>query len=67
MKINEAICPTCGLRAFTNCAYLTCDGCQTFFYLSQGGHRNPPPPTIDATWRVLDGEMHRILLGSGRF
>ncbi len=40
-KVNELVCPTCGLRCFTKCAYATCDGCQTLFYASESAHKKP--------------------------
>ena len=39
MKLNEFICPRCGHHWFSECAYGTCDACQTFFYLSDGARR----------------------------
>ena len=35
MKLNELICPKCGMKMLTNCSYATCDACNTFFYASQ--------------------------------
>jgi hypothetical protein len=35
MKINHFVCPQCGHNFYSDCAYATCDSCQTFFYASQ--------------------------------
>lgn len=35
MKINHMICPNCGHDFFVDCAYATCDACQTFFYAGE--------------------------------
>lgn len=35
MKLNELVCPKCGLRCFVDAAYTTCDSCQTVFYANQ--------------------------------
>jgi hypothetical protein len=35
MQINHMICPTCGHDFYVDCAYATCDACQTFFYATQ--------------------------------
>ncbi len=37
-KVNELVCPNCGLRCFTPYAYTRCDGCGTVFYASQSAH-----------------------------
>lgn len=47
-KINEMICPRCGLRCFTPDAYVTCDGCQTMFYAGESAksfYQGPTTPT----------------------
>lgn len=43
MKLNKMVCPTCGHEFFTDCAYGTCDACQTFFYASQSAGVNFDP------------------------
>jgi len=40
-KMNELICPTCGLKCYTSSAYTQCDGCQAVFYASQSAARWP--------------------------
>jgi len=42
MKVNELVCPTCGLKMYTKCSYATCDGCQTYFHASQSRKSVPP-------------------------
>ena len=39
MKINLMICPQCGHQFFTDCAYGTCDACQTYFTASESRTR----------------------------
>lgn len=34
MKLNLFKCPNCKAEAVSDAAYITCDGCGTFFYLS---------------------------------
>lgn len=46
MRLNEMICPTCGHRCFTNCAYVTCDACGTFYYASQSAGCKLPPSGV---------------------
>ena len=54
MKLNELVCPTCGLKCLTDHAYTMCDGCGLTFYAYDSKTCNPPaapvtilpPPTI---------------------
>jgi len=45
-KLNELICPTCGLKCYTSSAYTRCDGCQTVFYASESVHRLRDKPAV---------------------
>jgi predicted amidophosphoribosyltransferase len=45
MKINHFICPNCGHDFYESGAYATCDGCRTFFYVSQSRTCTPTWPT----------------------
>jgi hypothetical protein len=49
VKLNELICPTCGLKCMTDAAYTTCDSCQTTFYASQS-RSVQHWPMITITW-----------------
>lgn len=44
MKLNELVCPTCGLKCLTDCAYTTCASCSTLFYASQSRSVDYPQP-----------------------
>jgi len=46
MKLNELVCPNCGLKCLTKSYYATCAGCRNFFYASQSATCNPPPPNV---------------------
>jgi hypothetical protein len=59
MKINELVCPTCGLKCFTSHAYTRCDGCQTVFYASESGQCKPPNFTPTWTWPAPAQETER--------
>lgn len=57
-KINQLVCPTCGLVCYTRCAYTTCDGCQTMFYASESAHHRPEVrPTVVVTEHALNWEQ----------
>lgn len=49
MKLNELVCPTCGLKCLTEASYTTCDSCQTFFYASQSAGVKLPVK-VDIVW-----------------
>lgn len=42
MKLNHMICPRCGHDFYTDCAYGTCDACNTMFYAHTSCTSNPP-------------------------
>lgn len=44
MKLNELVCPSCGLKCMTDCAYTTCDGCGAHFTAAQSRSRDNPAP-----------------------
>jgi hypothetical protein len=44
MKLNELVCPTCGLKCMTDAAYTTCASCQTTFYAAQSRSVDNPAP-----------------------
>jgi hypothetical protein len=44
MKLNELICPSCGLKCLVDASYTTCDGCQTYFSAAQSRSRDNPAP-----------------------
>jgi len=46
MKVNHFICPNCEHDFYTDCAYGTCDACQTFFYAGSSKTSKPPPSLI---------------------
>jgi len=56
MKLNELVCPSCGLKCMVDAAFTTCDGCNTYFHASQSRSRdNPvplaqPQPHVTITW-----------------
>jgi len=53
MKLNELVCPTCGLKCMTDASHTTCDSCMTFFYASQSRSVDCPQPLnpgITITW-----------------
>lgn len=55
MKLNELVCPSCGLKCLVDTAYTTCASCNTFFYACQSRSvDNPTPPTqpgyLKITW-----------------
>jgi hypothetical protein len=46
MKLNELICPTCGLKCMTDASYTTCASCNTLFYANQSRSVDSPAPLI---------------------
>lgn len=44
MKLNELVCPNCGLRCFTDASYTTCASCNTHFYAAQSRSVDCPQP-----------------------
>jgi hypothetical protein len=44
MKLNELVCPTCGLRCLTDASYTTCASCNAFFYANQSRSVDNPLP-----------------------
>jgi len=50
MKLNELVCPCCGLKCMTDAAYTTCASCNNFFYASQSRSVDQPAPMITITW-----------------
>lgn len=44
MKLNELVCPTCGLKCLVDASYATCASCNTFFYASQSRSVDNPLP-----------------------
>ena len=53
MKLNKMVCPRCGHEFWTDCAYGTCDACQTFFYASWGKGVVIPPRTDSLIGNVV--------------
>lgn len=49
MKLNELVCPTCGLKCMTDASYTTCASCQTMFYASQSRSVDNPLP-VQQVW-----------------
>ena len=46
MKLNKMVCPNCGHEFWTECAYGTCDACQTMFYAASSRECQPPPQNV---------------------
>lgn len=44
MKLNELVCPACGLRCFVDTPHTTCASCLTFFHASQSRSVDSPAP-----------------------
>lgn len=44
MKLNELVCPSCGLKCMTDATYTTCDSCNTLFYANQSRSIDNPAP-----------------------
>jgi len=44
MKLNELVCPTCGLKCLTDAAWTTCASCNTLFYANQSRSVDSPLP-----------------------
>lgn len=44
MKLNELVCPACGLKCLVDAACTTCDGCNTYFTAPQSRSRDLPEP-----------------------
>jgi len=44
MKLNELVCPTCGLKCMTDASYTTCASCNTLFYACQSRSVDCPQP-----------------------
>lgn len=44
MKLNELVCPSCGLKCLVDAAYTNCDGCGTHFTAAQSRSRDNPAP-----------------------
>ena len=56
MKLNELVCPHCGLKCLTECVYTTCASCQYFFYASES-RSVKLPPSNDLTGTIVIGPM----------
>ena len=46
MKLNELVCPNCGLKCLTDADYTTCASCQYLFYACQSRSVHLPTGTI---------------------
>ena len=46
MKLNELVCPTCGLKCLTDTSCVTCDSCQTYFHANQSRSVDCPVPVL---------------------
>lgn len=46
MKLNELVCPSCGLKCMTDASYTTCASCNTFFYANQSRSVDSPAPLV---------------------
>jgi len=60
MKLNELVCPTCGLKCMTDAHYATCASCQTYFHASQSRSVDypaplTPTPNVIITWPTVIG------------
>lgn len=44
MKLNELICPGCGLKCLVDSAYTSCDGCGAHYTAAQSRSRDNPAP-----------------------
>jgi hypothetical protein len=44
MKLNELVCPICGLKCMTDASYTTCASCNTTFYAHQSRSVDCPVP-----------------------
>ena len=59
MKLNELVCPSCGLKCMTDASYTTCASCQTTFSANQSRSvDNPVPlgqPGSVITWPTIIG------------
>lgn len=54
MKLNELVCPSCGLKCMTDASYTTCASCQTTFNANQSRSVDYPvpltPPLGGVSW-----------------
>lgn len=54
MKLNELVCPSCGLKCMVDTSYTTCASCNTFFYACQSRSVDQPmqivPPGTTIVW-----------------
>ena len=48
MKLNELVCPNCGLKCLTDADYTTCASCQYLFYACQSRSVKMPPSLTGA-------------------
>jgi len=57
VKVNHFICPNCGHDFYSNCAYATCDSCNTMFYASQSrtNQNNHPYESTSKTTVTING------------
>ncbi len=56
MKLNELVCPSCGLRCMVDASFTTCASCNTFFAADQSRSvDNPRPlvPTLDPNITII--------------
>lgn len=44
MKLNELVCPSCGLKCLVDTAYTACDACGAHFTAAQSRSRDVPAP-----------------------
>lgn len=52
MKLNELVCPSCGLKCMVSASYTTCASCNTFFYANQSRSVDNPLP-MPAAVRII--------------
>jgi hypothetical protein len=56
MKLNELVCPSCGLKCMVSASYTTCASCNTFFYANQSRSVDQPTaltPGVTITWPTI--------------
>ena len=44
MKLNELVCPACGLKCLVDTSYTSCDACGAHFTAAQSRSRDNPAP-----------------------
>jgi hypothetical protein len=64
MKLNELVCPGCGLKCLVDAAYTTCASCNTYFTAAQSRSVDSPAPLgpqITISPQITAPVIHPIL------